>query len=516
MGSRKWSEEVASGTPEGIPRERRLHAPNTMTERPRVAAERPVGARPSRWAGALLLVLLPGGVPAQDTGSATGLPTVECLRGLRSARVARMREDPETELRLLLAARQPCGERLEWLQGLLDYERRLGLPAAVHDEVHGRLLARLADPALEVPEAVAAHLVYEPDLDPQIRAAVALAFQRRIEGSAAPSIRALRTLAYLQESLGRLDEAAAALERLSLLESGEGSDWTLMRLYRELERWPDAARVTRRIVERGELQASLFHAQLIDLLVRAGDPQGALHELEALERDAGSSTLAGGPGAEVYVSLAWELRDAGLDEQAERLFRRALERPERTGASLLAEIVPQSTTSSSEAALAVLHLYSSAEEREQLAQRAAESAARSDDSFARYEAGTQALTSGKLEEAFDLLSRAAPELPELEAAWHNLALVAYRLKRFAAAAVAYARANALNPRRADGWFFQGLALVSLERCADAVEPLETALRLDPARSLAHYHLAHCYTELGRAEDAERHLQAYQRPQEDGR
>jgi cytochrome c-type biogenesis protein CcmH/NrfG len=89
------------------------------------------------------------------------------------------------------------------------------------------------------------------------------------------------------------------------------------------------------------------------------------------------------------------------------------------------------------------------------------------------------------------------------------------LKRYEAAAEAYAHANRLNPGRAEGWFFQGLALVSLERCWDAIEPLEAALRLDPERALAHYHLAHCLLRLGRAEEAERHRQAYERAQGNG-
>jgi tetratricopeptide (TPR) repeat protein len=471
------------------------------------------------------LAAVASAVAAGGQGAAeSSLPSVECLQALRAARIAKMRAEPmrrgdpasaehPVELERLLEARSACGERLEWLQALLDYERRFDLPPAAHELVHGSLLARLSDPELVIPEAVADHLIYEPDLDPQVRAVVATAYQRRLAAQERPSRRALQTLVFLLESLGRLSEAAEALERLAAIDAGETSDWSLLRLYRQLERWPDAVRVTRRLVARSELHASLFGPQLVRLLVRAGDPQGALRELEELERRAGSSSLAGGVDGQLYVSLAWELRDAGRDQDAERLFREALERPASIGASLLAEVsgAPENAAAQ-EAALALLHLYASEEERERLARQATEAAAASADPFALYEAGTQALTSGKLEEAFALLERAAPELPDLEAAWYNLALVAYRLERFEVAAEAYGRANRLNPRRADGWFFQGLALVSLERCADAIEPLETALRLDPARTLAHYHLGHCYHRLGRAEDGDRHLEAYQRGQ----
>ncbi|HVS63831.1 MAG TPA: tetratricopeptide repeat protein [Thermoanaerobaculia bacterium] len=482
----------------------------------------------SRVSGLIALATLSGGFAfgAQNTPRSP-LPTVECLQALRSARIARMRAEPlrageveadagagSAELDRLLEALTPCGERIEWLQALLDHERRFGLPPEAHELVHEDLLARLADPAVEIPEAVADHLIYEPDLDPRVRAVVATAYQRRIAAQAQPSRRALQTLVHLLESSGRLDEAAAVLERLAAIDVGETSDWSLVRLYRQLERWPDAVRVTRRITARSELHANLFGPQLVHLLVRAGDPDGALHELQALEQRAGSSTLSGGVSEALYVSLAWELRDAGLDEQAERLFRRVLERPSSTGASLLAEVETAPGNAAEEAALAVLHLYAGDDERELLNRQAIDAAAGSEDPFELYESGTRALTSGKLEEAFALLQRAAPELPELEAAWYNLGLVAYRLDRFEAAAEAYGRANRLNPERADGWFFQGLALVSLERCADAIEPLENALRLDPARTLAHYHLGHCYHGLGRPEEGDRHLDAYQRAQGD--
>lgn len=278
---------------------------------------------------------------------------------------------------------------------------------------------------------------------------------------------------------------------------------------RRLERWSDEARILRRIVARGRLQAGLFRPRLIDVLVRAGEHEAAYREVNAMVA-AGTSRAASG----LLLEMAWHFRDAGVDDRAEELFRRALEVPRRTAPSL-GPTAEDPEVVSRQAALAVAHLYAEDAERERLVELATGSDASSDDPFVLYERGTQYLTSGDLERAFDLLTEAAPGLPELEAAWYNLALVAYRLKRWEPAADAYARANQLNPERADGWFFQGLALVNLERCQEALEPLSTALRLDPERALAHYHLAECYLRLGRDQEAAPHRRAWVESRDEG-
>jgi tetratricopeptide (TPR) repeat protein len=469
---------------------------------------------------ALGLAAVSSGAFAQEpTGLPAGLPALDCVRALRSARIARMLEQPAVELERLQQGREPCAENLGWLQAMLDYERRVPLSPAAHDELHDVLLRRLAEPLTQVPEPVINHLVYEPDLAPELRDAVIGAFERQVAGQEAPSLLALRALAHMFLEDEREAEAALVLERLATVDAGETSDWQLASLYQGLERWNDAARVLRRIMSRGPLQTRLLQQRLIEVLLQAGDDRAALREVTALAEGpaAGSGEQESPVTADVFLELAWRFRDATLDAEAEQLFRRALEMPERTAAILaLEQGAAPSPLASREASLALAHLYTDGEERKELLERASGSSDSAEDPFALYELGSQQLTSGETEAAFLLLSRAAPELPELEAAWFNLALAAYRLKRWQEAADAYQRACELNSERADSWFFLGMAWVNLERCSEAVEPLETALRLDPSRSLAHYHLASCYDRLDRPDAANEHRRAYQEARDDAR
>jgi tetratricopeptide (TPR) repeat protein len=74
--------------------------------------------------------------------------------------------------------------------------------------------------------------------------------------------------------------------------------------------------------------------------------------------------------------------------------------------------------------------------------------------------------------------------------------------------MAYARAATLNPSRAESVLQHGIALQKLERCKEAVAPLERALGIDSELTQAHYYLYVCYIELGDQETAMRHLKLY--------
>jgi tetratricopeptide (TPR) repeat protein len=233
--------------------------------------------------------------------------------------------------------------------------------------------------------------------------------------------------------------------------------------------------------------------QNVEALSQAGQAEQAAAEIAKLvasvDRTAAHQTEA---VADLTLRGAWNLRDAGREAEAESLFR------------LVLDLDPDNA----ESLAVLLHLYGSDEERAAHTAALSERWSQETDPRALLEHATELLTGRDFAGAFELLQRAAPELPDLEAAWYNLGIAAYRIERWSESEQAFARAATLNPARVDSPFFRGLALVKLERCADAIVPLERALELDAARSLAHYHLSTCYGRLGDLEAAKRHGRAY--------
>jgi len=67
----------------------------------------------------------------------------------------------------------------------------------------------------------------------------------------------------------------------------------------------------------------------------------------------------------------------------------------------------------------------------------------------------------------------------------------------------YTNATRLNAGLPEPYFGLGRCLLDSDRAADAVGPLETAVRLAPDNPTIHFTLAHAYQELGRKEDAAR-------------
>ena len=196
-----------------------------------------------------------------------------------------------------------------------------------------------------------------------------------------------------------------------------------------------------------------------------------------------TSELAASSYVSVLVNAAWALRDAGRDAEAQAIFRRVLaHEPEHT-----------------EAQLALLHLYGTAEERAAQAAAVAARRAGESDPLLLFEEGSDLLGAGDAKGASDLLARAAPQLvgtDYAEPAWYNLGAAAFKLERWDEAANALAEAIAVNPSRVESHYKRGIALFHLERCRDAVASLRRTLELQPDKRDAHYYLAGCYTKLG--------------------
>ena len=67
----------------------------------------------------------------------------------------------------------------------------------------------------------------------------------------------------------------------------------------------------------------------------------------------------------------------------------------------------------------------------------------------------------------------------------------------------FTKATQLNPNFRDAYLGLGMSLLAEKNYADAVAPLEAAVKLQPGNPAAHYSLATAYARTGRREDAER-------------
>jgi tetratricopeptide (TPR) repeat protein len=264
----------------------------------------------------------------------------------------------------------------------------------------------------------------------------------------------------------------------------------------ELERWASAAPLFERLLA-GELASAQLRAQYVLVLAHLGRYDEVRAQIAQLPTSSAPAEgdLPVDPLVDLLLQVAWGLRDAGRDAEAEEVFRQALARePARP-----------------EARLALLHLYSSAEER--AAQQAAVDFQRAVETDAQtlYDEGSALLAAGDAAGALDMLARAAPQLtdgPLAESAWYNLGLAAYKLERWETAAEAFGKAAALNPERPETHLQRGMALHRLGRCADSVAALRKALELRPERREARYYLAECLDALGRREEAARERALY--------
>ncbi|HET8825325.1 MAG TPA: tetratricopeptide repeat protein [Terriglobales bacterium] len=79
----------------------------------------------------------------------------------------------------------------------------------------------------------------------------------------------------------------------------------------------------------------------------------------------------------------------------------------------------------------------------------------------------------------------------------------------------YKRATVLDNGFAEAYMGLGTALVNEKRFAEAVPPLETAVKLAPDDPMAHYNLALALSRVGRKEEADREFAIHHKMQEAG-
>ncbi len=90
----------------------------------------------------------------------------------------------------------------------------------------------------------------------------------------------------------------------------------------------------------------------------------------------------------------------------------------------------------------------------------------------------------------------------------QLGEMARQARQWSDAIAHFRRAVQINPNYVDAQIGLGRTLISAGDPPQAVPPLQTAVRLDPSNSAAHYQLAFAYRRLGRQQEAERELAAY--------
>jgi tetratricopeptide (TPR) repeat protein len=387
---------------------------------------------------------------------------------------------------------------------LWEHHRAFGLPEEEAARLDALLVARVADPARALPPGTLSWLAARPQATPEELGGLERAMRQRLAGRP-DDLELLRELSFVQLRLDRPADARATLGQILARAPDRRVRWDCAALDVGLERWESADQLLAELAR----ESSDFFVDLLRtrVLAELGRLDELLPLLESLEATPGlrPEPRAAGPKPSGLLDeawrqillAAWNLRDAGRDIEAERLFRRVVAaRPDFD-----------------EASRAVLHLYATEEERR--ARDAAEQTHRAaiEDPDDLLQEGSKLLAAGDVAGALPLLERAAAALPASEIAAFNLGLAATRLERWDVAERALARAVALNPARAEGALYLGVALRGLGRCADAIGSLDRALTLAPDLSAAHYYLYECHKALQHPADALRHRELYERSRE---
>jgi tetratricopeptide (TPR) repeat protein len=103
--------------------------------------------------------------------------------------------------------------------------------------------------------------------------------------------------------------------------------------------------------------------------------------------------------------------------------------------------------------------------------------------------------------------------PRNAAAEYVLGELARQAQKWDEAIEHFSRASKLDANFADAFLGLGFSLNSAGRFAEAIPPLETGVKLEPANPTGHYQLTVAYGRTGRKEDADRELALFQQTSE---
>jgi Flp pilus assembly protein TadD len=79
----------------------------------------------------------------------------------------------------------------------------------------------------------------------------------------------------------------------------------------------------------------------------------------------------------------------------------------------------------------------------------------------------------------------------------------------------FSRAAKLDPQFGDAFLGLGESLIATKKFAEAVPPLETAAKLEPANPTAHFQLATAYRRVGRKVEADKEFAIHRQMTQNG-
>ncbi len=420
------------------------------------------------------------------------LPPVECVRGMREARLAWQAGDRQKAMADLDRAVEACPDHVDPLLERLELHRKLGDAAGVEADL-ALLRARLADPARVPPEAAFARAVSDPGAN--VDELELIRARLTADLAAAETPRRLRQLVVVEARLGRNEDARATLTRLLAVDPSPEVRWAAVRLDVALERWGDAIPELEALGGRSGTSSFSARLHLIHAYGAVGRTEDAMRTALALYGASGDlgSRFIREMVMQALLDAGWALHDRGDVEHAATVFRKVLEiDPDNTEARAVLELV-----------------YASPEARAAATAARDRALEREENPGIVLEEGARRLAVGDAAGAWDLLDRAARGLGDNELAWYDLGLAAVKLERWEAAAEAFGHAVRLDPTNPTSRLNLGTALARIGRCAEAVEVLEALLVDRPEAYQAHYWLGRCWAELGDAAKAAEAMERYQ-------
>lgn len=124
-----------------------------------------------------------------------------------------------------------------------------------------------------------------------------------------------------------------------------------------------------------------------------------------------------------------------------------------------------------------------------------------------YRQGSLALEAGRTQDAVAAYAKAAELEPSNAQYWKALGVAFAKSEDYRSSIEPFAKACSLNERLPDACYYHGRGLYAVDRHADALAPLEKALRNDPVKSRAEAALGQALEALGRYEEAEKRLKS---------